>query len=231
MAGTPRPSSSQPMPPLRIRHVPRVDVHLDSPVMRTRRDPSPGQLALGLVDDAQAIRDALVVDLRGRRHRARFISEMGMNHGAARIDLAVIDDSLDGYEIKSSQDDLRRLEGQAIAYGQVFDRLTLVGVERHLEPAARVVPAWWGLILVDVSRSVLEPMRHAGRNPTADPASIVRLLWHSELEAVLQSRTGRRPSGMRAVLAKRLVADMPPDEVRSVVRRCLTTRATWRAAG
>ena len=168
-----------------------VDVCLDSPGMRTRHDPSPGQLALGLVDDAEAIRDALVVHLRGRRHHARFISEMGMNHGAARIDLAVIDDSLDGYEIKSSQDDLRRLEGQAIAYGQVFDRLTLVGAERHLEPAARVVPAWWGLTLVDVSRSVIEPLRHAGRNPTVDPASMVRLLWHSELEAVLESTTIR----------------------------------------
>jgi hypothetical protein len=199
--------------------------------MRTRRNPSPGQLALGLVDDAEAIRDALVVHLRGRRHRARFISEMGLNHGAARIDLAVIDVSLDGYEIKSSQDDLRRLEGQAIAYGQVFDRLTLVGTERHLEPAARVVPAWWGLTLVDVSRSVIEPLRHAGRNPTADPASLVRLLWHSELEAVLEAGTGRRPSGVSAVLRQRLVAEMPPDEVRAVVRRCLTTRASWRAAG
>ena len=208
-----------------------VAVRLDSPVMRTKRDPSPGQLALGLVDDAQAIRDALVVHLRWRRHRARFISEMGMNHGAARIDLAVIDDSLDGYEIKSSQDDLRRLEGQAIAYGQVFDRLTLVGAERHIEPAARVVPDWWGLTLVDVSRSVIEPLRHAGRNPTADPGSMVRLLWHSELEAVLEARTGRRPSGVSAVLRQRLVAEMPPDEVRTVVRHCLTTRASWRAAG
>lgn len=199
--------------------------------MRTRHAPSPGQLALGLVDDAQAIRDALVVHLRGRRRRARFISEMGMNHGAARIDLAVIHDSLDGYEIKSSQDDLRRLEGQAIAYSQVFDRLTLVGAERHLEAAVRVVPAWWGLTLVDVSRSVIEPLRHPGRNPTADPLAMVRLLWLSELEEVLEATTGRRPSGVSAVLRQRLVAEMPPDEVRAVVRRCLTTRASWRAAG
>lgn len=199
--------------------------------MRNRRHPSPGQLALGLVDDAQAIRDALVVDLSGRRHRARFIREMGMNHGAARIDLAVIDDSLDGYEIKSSQDDLRRLEGQAVAYSQVFDRLTLVGTKRHLESAARVVPDWWGLTLVDVSRSVIEPVRDPGRNPAADPMSVVRLLWRSELEAVLKARTGQRPSGLSAELRQRLVAEMPPDEVQALVRRCLTSRANWRAAG
>lgn len=199
--------------------------------MRTRREPSPGQLALGLVDDAQAIRDALIVHLRARQHRARFITEMGMNHGAARIDLAVVDDTLDGYEIKSAHDDLRRLGGQAVAYGQVFDRLTLVGTERHLERTSSAVPSWWGLTLVDVTRSTVDSVRPAATNPTADPGSIVRLLWRSELEGLLESRTGRRPSGATPALRERLVAETSPAEVRAIVRRCLTTRAGWRASG
>lgn len=199
--------------------------------MRTRRAPAPGQLALGLVEDAQAIRDALVIHLRVTRQRARFVNEMGMNHGAARIDLAVIDDTLDGYEIKGPQDDLRRLEGQAVAYGQVFDRLTLVAAERHLERAVHIVPAWWGLTLVDASRSVVRPLRLPGANPVADPLSMARLLWQSEVAAVLEARIGRRPSGSSAALRRRLVAEATPEEVRAVVRRCLTSRANWRAVG
>jgi len=173
----------------------------------------------------------LVIHLRMKRQRARFINEMGMNHGAARIDLAVIDDTLDGYEIKGPQDDLRRLEGQAAAYGLVFDRLTLVATERHLERAAHIVPAWWGLTMVDASNSVVRPLRHPGANPVADPLSMARLLWHSELATVLEARTGRQPSGSNAALRRRLVAEVPREEIRAVVRRCLTTRANWRAAG
>lgn len=199
--------------------------------MRSRHTSSPGQLDFGLVDDAQAIREALVVHLRVWRRHARFINEMGVNHGAARIDLAVIDDTLDGYEIKGPQDDLRRLEGQAVAYSQVFDRLTLVVTERHLERAVCLVPTWWGLTLVDASRSVIRSLRHPGANPAADPVSIARLLWQSELAAVLQARDGRRPSGSSAALRRRLVAEVSPGEVRAVVRRCLTSRANWRAAG
>lgn len=199
--------------------------------MRTRRAPAPGQLALGLVDDAQAIRDALVIRLRVKRQRARFINEMGMNHGAARIDLAVIDDSLDGYEIKGPQDDLRRLEGQVVAYGQVFDRLTLVATARHLERAVHLVPTWWGLTMVDASRSEITPLRHPGANPGTDPLSTAQLLWQSELAALLEARTGRRPSGPSAALRQRLVAVVPPEDVRAVVRRCLTSRTDWRAAG
>lgn len=199
--------------------------------MRTRREPSPGQLALGLIDDAQAIRDVLVVHLRARQSRARFVKEMGMNHGAARIDLAVIDATLDGYEIKSAHDDLRRLGGQAVAYGQVFDRLTLVGTERHLERASSEVPSWWGLTIVDVGRSSVHSVRPADSNPAADPSSIARLLWRSELDGYFESRTGRRPSGATPALRERLVAETSPAEVRALVRQCLTTRTSWRAAG
>jgi hypothetical protein len=199
--------------------------------MTKRRLMPPGQLSLGLIDDAEAMRDALVVHLQVVRRRARFIREMGMAHGAARIDLAVVDEHLDGYEIKSSRDDLRRLAGQTIAYGRVFDRLTLVGTARHLVAAERAVPSWWGLAVVDVGVPSVESIRPASANPGADVASVARLLWRSELVGILQQRTGQLHPEANALLRQRLVGELGPEEVRAVVRRCLIAREGWPAAG
>jgi hypothetical protein len=93
------------------------------------------------------------------------------------------------------------------------------------------VPDWWGLTLVDVATSTVEPIRLAAPNPGPDPAAMVRLLWRSELMSVLEDRTGRAPSGVNAVLRQRMVAETSPEEVRAIVRRCLINRAGWRAAG
>lgn len=199
--------------------------------MRSRLRPVPGQIALGLVDDAGVMCDTLVGHLQGERRRAKYIREMGMHRGAARIDLAVVDDSLDGYEIKSPRDDLRRLAAQVSAYSQVFDHLTLVGTEHHLEGAARTVPRWWGLTVMDVRTSMVHVVRSAAPNPGPDPAALVHLLWREEMLEVLEARTGKTPSGHNGAVRQRLMAEMSADEVRATVRRCLSERRGWPAAG
>ena len=68
--------------------------------------------------------------------------EMGICAGRRRIDVAVIDREISGYEIKSDADSLTRLAGQARDYGLVLDRATLVTAPRHLEKAERTIPDW-----------------------------------------------------------------------------------------
>ena len=64
------------------------------------------------------------------------IYELGLCQGSARVDLAVIDGQLHGYEIKSERDSLRRLRAQADLYNKVFDRVTLVCTEKaHMRGA------------------------------------------------------------------------------------------------
>lgn len=51
------------------------------------------------------------------RHAERLVvEELGLFHGASRVDLAVVGRSLHGYEIKSDRDSLDRLEQQAADY-------------------------------------------------------------------------------------------------------------------
>lgn len=192
---------------------------------------SPGQLVLGLDDDPIAIRDLLMARIRRESPGARLVAEMGVCQGVARIDLAAIGHQLDGYEIKSGRDDLSRLPAQAAAYGQVFDRLTLVTSERHLQDAAEGLPEWWGLALVNGDARTIEPVRLPVLNPNRDALAMVRLLWRDEAVDALEPRLGRRPRTPRMALWQQLVELTPPDELRDLVCRSLRERTDWRAAG
>ncbi len=193
--------------------------------------PSPGQLSLHLVDDPAAIRDLLIDQLRHAGHAGRLIPEMGLCQGDARIDLAEIGPTLDGYEIKSERDDLRRLPRQTEVYNRIFDRLTLVTAARHLKHGASCVPEWWGIALVNGESGAIEDVRPAVLNPSRDPLATVRLLWRDEAADLLERHLGQRVRATRPVLWRRLVEILPPDELSRSVAACLTVRAAWRAAG
>jgi hypothetical protein len=92
------------------------------------------------------IREKLDRSLRRRyRNRPQTVirHETGICAGRRRIDVAVISHELSGYEIKGPSDSLLRLAGQAEAYGRVFDRMTLVSAEKHLEQATAGKASGW----------------------------------------------------------------------------------------
>ena len=62
---------------------------------------------------SHSLDDALVID------------ELGIMHGKARVDIAVINGSIHGYEIKSSMDTLKRLPRQMAAYDSCFQNVKL----------------------------------------------------------------------------------------------------------
>lgn len=68
------------------------------------------------------------------------LDELGLRHGTCRVDIAVVNGYLHGYEIKSDSDTLERLPAQIATYGLVLDRATLVVGERHLEKAKPLIP-------------------------------------------------------------------------------------------
>jgi len=59
------------------------------------------------------------------------INELGLFQGQHKIDVAVINGSLHGYEIKSEQDNLKRLPAQMDAYNKVFDYIHIIANEKH----------------------------------------------------------------------------------------------------
>src|SRR5438093_602201 len=74
------------------------------------------------------------------------VDELGLKHGKCRADIAVINGHLAGYEIKSDEDSLDRLEEQVEVYSAVFDRATVVVGTKHVGSIRSVVPRWWGIV-------------------------------------------------------------------------------------
>jgi hypothetical protein len=160
------------------------------------------------------------------------IDELGVCQGAVRVDVAVVNGLLAGFEIKSERDTLDRLPAQAIAYSRVFDEVTAVASERHLAAITELVPEWWGLEVATLADGgvILQPVRHAARNAAVEPASVVKLLWREEALDELRARgLGRGVmSKPREFAWARLAKSVSCQELGEIVRSRLRSRQSWR---
>jgi hypothetical protein len=175
------------------------------------------------------IRAALVDDLRCEFAGDRIVNEMGLCLGATRVDVAVVNGSLHGYEIKSDQDTLARLPAQVDLYSRVLDYSTIVCGTRYIGKIRDIVPAWWGIIEVSSPDGVVAMARRrkARRNRICDPIAIAQLLWRDEAAAALISRGERVMSReTRWNLWDRL-AQWPLPELQLTVRTQLKVRPQW----
>ncbi len=180
-----------------------------------------------------ATKQALFLEHRGDAETVIF-EELGIQHGLSRIDLAVVNGELHGFELKSDQDTLARLSEQADAYARVFDRVTLVVGERHLRHAVEVVPDWWGIRVARAESDKLHfsDLKVAINNPSVDPISIATLLWRDEALLFLEELGDAMGmhSKCRSEIYSKLVEKVNLNHLRDRVRRCLRERANWRSA-
>lgn len=188
------------------------------------------------MNDAQiraATKKALLVQHTGDAETVIF-EELGVQHGLARIDLAVVNGELHGFELKSARDTLARLPEQAESYGRVFDRVTLVVEERHVRGAVDLVPDWWGVRVAYEESGELRfcDLRHAVKNSSPDPAAIVALLWREEALHLLEELglAGGVRWKCRAEIYSRIVTKTDIDVLCHRVRTCLRERLNWRSA-
>lgn len=161
------------------------------------------------------------------------IEELGIQHGASRIDLVVVNGVLHGFELKSDRDTLTRLPEQARAYASVFDHVTLVVAERHVRRAVDIVPQWWGIRVARAEPEGLSfcDLKLPMANPSPDPMSIVTLLWRAEALSCLEdlgSAAGMHSKSRAAIYAK-LVDKADLDYLRERIRQCLRARQDWRS--
>jgi hypothetical protein len=117
------------------------------------------------------------------------IQEFKMPRPSARIDLAVVNGELAGFEIKSDADTLSRLNVQVPAFSRFFDRVSIVTTRKHLKETRRKIPAWWGIILYGDGGS-FRTKRAAKRNQRVDVRSLLFALSKNEI-AELGRRAAR----------------------------------------
>ena len=156
-----------------------------------------------------------------------------MCRGRVRLDVAVVNGLLHGYEIKSDRDSLRRLHGQVDVYGRVLDQATLVVGDRYLTAVSDLVPSWWGVLHAHVEDEELgfRLLRRPRRNPGKDPHALVELLWADHAMKLLEQRgaaRGVRRKPRRIVWA-RVCEHLGVEEIADAVRIGLKSRVTNQA--
>ena len=177
-----------------------------------------------------ALRPVAVAFARGDGHPIGLVEEFTLPPGGVRADVAVVGPELIGYEIKSAADSLRRLPGQAAAFGRVFDTCWLVAATRHVHEALDCLPSWWGIIEVedDPQLTRLVARREAARSPAVEVDVLVRLLWREEVAAAICAH-GHEPALRRgrSGLWAQLLDCGTEASIRAAVRDALRSRRSW----
>jgi hypothetical protein len=180
--------------------------------------------------------------LLGQAHREHLgdadtviVEELELCVGQARVDVAVVNGKIHGYEIKSERDSLARLGGQATVYSRALDEVTLVVCSNHLDRAVEQIPAWWGVTVASWSPTGVDLVlrRKPLPNPSTDPLAQAQLLWRDEaLQILARAGLARGSAGKpKAFLWQKLASELPPETVGEAVRNCLKARGgSWRAA-
>lgn len=183
-------------------------------------------------DVRRALHQKVLMDHHGDNNTL-VLNELGLRHGTCRVDIAVVNSYLHGYEIKSDADTLDRLPGQIAVYSAVLDRVTLVVGKTHIAKAEAVIPDWWGIKVVSAGPRGginFETYRPLKMNPEIDPIALAELLWRPEVISILQKLGA--PAGIlrkpRANLYQYLAKVLKLEELRRVIRHCLKVRERWR---
>ena len=190
--------------------------------MKTSDSDIRAALHSGLLAPYHADPDAVVID------------EMGLDYGTNRVDIAVVNGSLHGYEIKSDRDTLVRLRDQVAAYKGIFDRLTVVCGPRYADRVKDMLPSW-----IEVRSATLDEngnmqfpsVRRGSKNRSPNPVSLARLLWREEAVSLLQSKgiTRGLSRANKYELCLRIAAETSKDDLQAFVRQCLKNRARLQA--
>ncbi|MET9019214.1 sce7726 family protein [Actinopolymorpha sp. NPDC004070] len=176
-----------------------------------------------------AVRQSLLSELLAdARPPVETVFEFWVPRSNERADVAAIGATIDGFEIKTDRDSLRRLPRQASAYARVFDRCHAVLAPRHVSRALDILPPWWGVRIIE-DGPTLPTLRPAALNGGVDPETLVRILWRDEAYTALCSLgEPPDPSAGRFQMWEKLLTLLDVEALKRLVREALLDRnSSW----
>ena len=157
------------------------------------------------------------------------LDEFNVCYGEARIDIAVINGAMHGYEIKSDNDTLKRLRKQIDVYNRIFDTITIVTGTTHYKDVVELVPPWWGVKVAQINESgetEINDIREPQLNDGIDPFSLAQFLWRSELLDLLElygvDNTIKKMPKFK--IWAYVAENIPLTDLKSYVRNCFRKR-------
>lgn len=165
-------------------------------------------------------------------HDYRIIPEMAVCDGLSRVDIAVANGKLYGYEIKSDADTLERLPQQQEFYNKTFDKVFIVVGTKYESVIEEFIPDWWGIYVAyyDKRQNVLFKQKKKGRkNRTISAESLLELLWREEVENLLKKHNFKGLSGKNRRILRQIASDnLSLREIKEYTRETLKQRKDWR---
>jgi hypothetical protein len=162
------------------------------------------------------------------------VDELGLAHGKIRIDVAVLNGHLHGYEIKSARDNLLRLPSQLDEYRKSLQKLTLVVAPNHVDEVLLLAPEWSGIIEARKGPRggiSFKSLRRATINPEICEVALAHLLWKKEAAEFLSKigapSTGEKKS--RKQLYEAIAKEASASELTSWIKEKFIARETWRS--
>lgn len=180
------------------------------------------------------IRGPLIDRLKAinKGHNYKIIPELTICDGLSRVDLAVANGNLFGYEIKSDADTLNRLPLQQEFYNKTFDKVFIVVGERYQNIIENYVPDWWGVYVAihdDKNNVVIKQKKRGRKNKFISAESLLELLWKDEVKLLLKKNGFKSLSGKnRRILRQIAIENIPFSEIRNYTRETLKSRENWR---
>lgn len=170
-----------------------------------------------LSEQNKSIKDTIIVD------------ELNVKNGLARIDVAVINGSIHGYEIKSEVDTLNRLSNQIEHYNSSLEKITIAVNSNHKEKVFDIVPDWWGIIEIDKNAELAE-LRESEVNPVLNISDLLLLLWKDEMIKILEKYEVKyKKSSNRSALIETMTQNIEKEKLLHEVRQALKSRKNWRS--
>jgi hypothetical protein len=155
----------------------------------------------------------------------KIVEELELPAASARIDLAVINGTMTGYEIKSSLDNLKRLPNQLEAYRKIFDFISVVTASKHVEKIISEIPDSIGVLLVD------ENLPETIRNYEIQPFYLLMLLRREEVINLAKKLEIKiKMQDRNWIICEKLSNSIGVDIISENVRFILKTREQWKVA-
>lgn len=120
------------------------------------------------------------------------IDELAIPRPSARIDMAVVNGRLEGFEIKSASDSLERLDRQIESFGKIFERMHLVTTLERYPEIRHKIPKCWGIVVIEAD-SEFRVARKSRSNSSVNVENALFVLGKAELielESIVGSNLG-----------------------------------------
>lgn len=175
------------------------------------------------------LRAALLKRLKAQPMAPRAIlEEVRVHNGNAIADVVSIHRRPHCYEIKGETDAISRIVRQGAFYDRVFQRITLVTTDNHLESAARLASAHWGVMVATYDRMKCEPtvryVRRATNSPSFDKQAALLTLWRSELLSLCAADEARLSRLNRLGISEHIAKTHAANDISSWIGEKLAIR-------